>query len=84
MFPYKIQVMQKLEDSNYTTCTVFANCYLQTIQMDGSFISQTTYSFKCVFHADRNVNKHNLKVRGTERSQDRRKRARGSIKVTFC
>lgn len=82
MFPYKLQVVQQLEDRDYTARIEFAQWCLQNIQGDASFLNRVIYSDECVFHVDGKVNKHNVRIWGTENPHERREVARDSEKVT--
>lgn len=82
MFPYKLQVVQQLEDGDYTARIEFAQWCLQNIQGDSSFLNRVIYSDECVFHVDGKVNKHNVRIWGTENPHERREVARDSEKVT--
>lgn len=50
ILPYKIQVLQPIEDSSYRAPTNLISRCLQNIQAVESFLSQFIYSHKCVLH----------------------------------
>lgn len=82
MFPYKIQMLQELEDRDPAARTWFANWCMENIQSDRSFLHRIIFSDECVFHVDGKVNKHNVRIWGTENPHAYREVARNSDKVT--
>lgn len=81
MFPYKIQIVQQLEDRDYAARTWFVNWCRQNIQSDCSFLNRIIFSDECVFHVDGKVNKHNVRIWGTENPHEYREELRDSEKV---
>lgn len=82
MFPYKINILQELQDQDPAARTWFANWCMENIQSDSSFLNRIIFSDECVFHVDGKVNKHNVRIWGTENPHDYREVARDSEKVT--
>lgn len=78
MFLYKLQVAQKLEDRSCKARAEFAQWCLRHIQKDASLLNKIIYSDECVFHVDGRLNKHNVRIWGTENPHERRKVARDS------
>lgn len=65
LFPYKLRVVEQLEENDYKARRKFANWCLQNTQVDASFLSRVIYSKECFLHVDGKFDKHNVKICGT-------------------
>lgn len=66
MFPFKIHVVQQLEDNDFAARTEFAEWCLQNSHGDASFLTCVIYYYEFVFHVGGKVNKHNVRIWGSE------------------
>ena len=81
MFPYKLRIVQQLEARDYVARRAFAAWCLENLESDENFMSRIIFSDECVFHVSGKVNKHNVRIWGTERPHDTREHEAHSPKV---
>ena len=82
MCPYRLQIVQELEDRDYEARIAFSNWFIENIELDASFLNRVIFSDECVFHVDGKVNKHNVRIWGSENRHETREVSRDSAKVT--
>ena len=64
LFPYKIQVVQKLEPQDYDSRVEMCETLLDHFQRDPSILEQMWFSDKALFHLSGCVNRHNTRIWG--------------------
>ena len=72
MFPYKLRIVHQLEARDYVARRAFAAWCLQNLESNENFMSCIIFSDECVFHVSGKVNKHNVRIWGTERPHETR------------
>lgn len=62
----ELHLVRQLEDVSHTTRRESKNGWSHIVQADASFLNLVLDCDECVFHADRNANKHNVRILGTK------------------
>jgi len=66
LYPYKIQMLQSLEHSDYKKRETFARTVLDLINTDATFLQRVCFTDEATFHVSGNVNRHNVRIWGRE------------------
>ena len=81
LFPYKIQIVQKLEPQDRPNRQAFAETLLQRLRADGDYLRKIAFSDEASFSVDRVVNRHNCRIWGSEHPHETFEKPRFSPKV---
>ena len=78
---YKLQIVQALKPDDYPRRAAFAEEILQCIDDDNDYLNSVFFSNKATFHVPGKVNKHNIRIWGSENSSEVVERERDSPKI---
>ena len=82
--PYRLQLVQALKNNDYLRRMEFCNQMLQ-MEDDENFCSLLIFSDEATFHLNGKVNRHNVRIWGTENPHEIIQYERDSPKVNvFC
>lgn len=79
---YKIQIVQHLQDNDYTTRVDSCSLLIERIDNDNRFLSNVIFSDEATFHISGRVNRHNCRIWGEENPHELYEHERDSPKVT--
>lgn len=83
--PYKIRLVQALSDEDKRCRAEFCEWMLEKMDEDDNFISRLFFSDEATFHLSGTVNRHNVRIWGTELPRETVEHTRDSPKVNvFC
>lgn len=84
MKSYRLQLLHALRDTDYAARASFCADFLTLMEEDG-FAERLRYSDEAVFHLSGNVNRHNVRIWGTDNPHECVEHQRDSPKVNvFC
>ena len=63
---YKLQIVQALKQDDYPRRTAFTEKVLQRIDDDNDYLNSVVFSDEATFHVSGKVNKHNIRIWGSE------------------
>ena len=66
---YKLQIVQALKQDDYPRRTAFTEEVLQRIDDDNDYLNSVVFSDEATFHVSGKVNKHNIRIWGSEISR---------------
>ena len=66
LFAYKVQILQTLQPNDMPRRKEFAVNMLQRISEDEAFLKQVCFSDEATFHVSGKLNKHNVRIWGSE------------------
>ncbi len=69
LFPYKVQLMQKLPESSFKKRLDFCNKMLEKIQSDSDLLNKIWFSDESHFYLDGHINKQNMRIWGSEKPE---------------
>ncbi len=69
LFPYKVQLMQKLPESSFKKRLDFCNNMIQTLQLNPDLLNNIWFSDESHFHLNGYCNKQNMRILGAEKSE---------------
>ena len=78
---YKIQIVQHLQDDDYTARVDGCNLLIEKIDNDNRFLSNLIFSDEATFHMSGRVNRHNCRIWGEENPHELYQHERDSPKV---
>lgn len=81
MFLYKLDIVEEIEDHDYTAHNDLAYKSLKNIKLDASSLNGIIYSDDCVIQVDRKVNNHDVIIPGSEKSHQQTEIGSGGGKV---
>lgn len=81
LFPYKLQLVQALKPDDKTKRMAFAEDILDRIADDPTFLQHVLFSDEATFHVSGMVNKHNVRIWGSENPHETRELERSSPKL---
>ena len=79
---YKIQVVQHLQDDDYSARVDSCNLLIDKIDNGNRFLSNLIFSDEATFHISGRVNRHNCRIWGEENPHELYEHERDSPKVT--
>ena len=79
---YKIQVVQHLQDDDYSARVDGCNLLIDKIDNGNRFLSNLIFSAEATFHISGRVNRHNCRIWGEENPHELYEHERDSPKVT--
>ena len=83
--PYKMILVQALSDDDKRYRAQFCEWMMEMVEEDEAFISRLIFSDETTFHLSGNVNRHNVRIWGTEPPHETVKHIRDSPKMNvFC
>ena len=83
--PYKLRLVQALSDDDKRYRAQFCEWMMEMVEEDESFISRLVFSDEATFHLSGTVNRHNVRIWGTEPPHQIVEHTRDSPKVNvFC
>jgi hypothetical protein len=77
---WKLQLLHEVKTSEKPKCATFATDILQRIEID-NFLAKVLFSDEATFHLSCMVNRHNMRIWGTEHPQEVMEYQRDSPKV---
>ena len=66
LYAYKVQMLQALQPNDMSRRKEFAVNMLQRISEDEAFLKRVCFSDETSFHVSGKLNKHNVRIRGSE------------------
>lgn len=81
LHPYKVQIIQHLQPNDRPIRYEFATTMLNKIEGDNEYLQKVMFSDECTFFVSGHVNRHNVRIWGTENPRSTREHIRGSPKV---
>ena len=81
LYAYKVQMLQALQPNDMTRRKEFAKNMLQRISEDEAFVKRVCFSDEATFHVSGKLNKHNVRIWGSENPHASRELQRDSPKV---
>ena len=81
LFVYKVQMLQALQPNDMPRQKEFAVNMLQQISEDEAFLKRVCFSDEVTFHVSEKLNKHNVRIWGSENPHATRELQRDSPKV---
>lgn len=81
MRPYKLQVVQAITRDNRVARETFATTILDKVEQDDGFLERILFSDEATFHVSGKVNKHNVRIWGSENPHATTEHVRDSPKV---
>ena len=66
LYAYKVQMLQALQPNNMSRRKEFAVNMLQRISEDEAFLKRVYFSDEATFHVSEKLNKHNVRIWGSE------------------
>lgn len=81
LHPYKVQIIQQLQPNDLPIRYEFATTMLNKIEGDNEYLQKVMFSDECTFFVSGHVNRHNVRIWGTENPRSIREHIRGSPKV---
>lgn len=85
MTPYKLQLVQSLNDNDKVVRKNFCQEMQHCLENDDTLFNRLIFSDECTFHISGKVNRHNVRVWGTENPRETVQHIRDSPKVNvFC
>ena len=81
LYAYKVQMLQALQPNDMTRRKEFAKNMLQRISEDEAFLKRVCFSDEATFHVSGKLNKHNVRIWGSENPHASRELQRDSPKV---
>ena len=81
LFPYKIQIVQKMEHQDRPNRRAFARTLLRRSTADRDYIRKIAFTDEATFSVDQVVNRHNCRIWGTENPHETFEKPRVSPKV---
>ena len=66
MKPYRLQLVQALREADKVKRIEFCEFVLGEMETDDLFISKLVFSDEATFHTNGTVNRHNVRIWGTE------------------
>ena len=81
LYAYKVQMLQRLQPNDKPKRKEFADNMLQRISEGEEFLKRICFSDEATFHFSGKLNKHNVRIWGSEHPYEIRELERGSPKV---
>ena len=81
LYPYKIQMVQALQPPDYEKRAQFAATLLERSDRDGGYLNRVLFTDEATFHVSGRVNRHNVRIWGTDNPGVHRELERDSPKV---
>ena len=81
LYAYKVQMLQALQPNGMPRRKEFAVNMLERISKDEAFLKRVCFSDEATFHVSGNLNKHNIRIWGSENPHASRELQRDSPKV---
>lgn len=81
LYAYKVQLLQALEPNDKPRRKEFAVNMLERISEDETFLRRVCFSDEATFHVSGKLNKHNVRIWGSEHPHVTREIVRNSLKV---
>ena len=81
LYAYKVQMLQALQPNDMPRRKEFAVNMLQRISEDKAFLKRVCFSDEATFHVSEKLNKHNVRIWGSENPHASRELQRDSPKV---
>ena len=81
LYAYKVQMLQRLQPNDKPKQKEFADNMLQQISEDEEFLKRICFSDKATFHVSGKLNKHKVRIWGSEHLHEIRELERDSPKV---
>ena len=78
---YKLQIVQALKPDDRPRRAAFAEEILQRIDDDNGYLNSVCFSDEATFHVSGKVNKHNIRIWGSQNPCEVLERERGSPKI---
>ena len=63
---YKVQITQALEPDDYPRRAAFATDILERIDVDNEYLQRVCFSDESTFHLSGKVNRHNVRIWGSQ------------------
>ena len=82
LYDYKVQMLQRLQPNGKPKRKEFADNMLQRISEDEKFLKRICFSDEATFHVSGKLNKHNVRIWGSEHPHEIRELERDSPKST--
>ncbi|KAJ4449693.1 hypothetical protein ANN_01097 [Periplaneta americana] len=83
LYAYKVQLMQRLEPDDKSKRVEFASTMLDRLGADPDFISKIFFSDEATFHVSDKVNRHNVRIWGSQNPQAIQEHVRDSPKLNM-
>ena len=81
LYAYKVQMLQRLQPNDKPKRKEFADNMLHRISEDEEFLKRICFSDEATFHVSGKLNKHNVRIWGSEHLHEMRELERDSPKV---
>ena len=81
LYAYKLQIVQALKPDDHPRRAAFVEEILQRIDDDNDYLNSVVFSDEATFHVSGKVNKHNIRIWGSENLCEVVKKERDSSKI---
>ena len=80
-WPYKIKLVHAMKPEDWTARVRFAETILENVEQDNLYLENICFSDEATFHVAGVVNRHNVRIWGTENPREYLEQERNSPKV---